>query len=140
MPFLVSQVCTDLCTIWHWALSEKLNLSLQERRTMSAVLVLSETLQPREAKELVTIVLKDLQFESVIVHQESLAALFGNNMTSACIVSLGAQVCSVACIEVRERGRSLFLRFRFFSRNHCANCFLPSSFSVLLDWFGSGSL
>jgi actin-related protein 8 len=81
---------------------------------MSAVLVLSETLQPREAKELVTIVLKDLQFESVILHQESLAALFGNNMTSACIVSLGAQVCSVACIEVRERGGSLFSPFRFF--------------------------
>jgi actin-related protein 8 len=32
--------------------------------------------------------------------QEGLAAVFGNGLSTACIVNMGAQVTSVVCIEV----------------------------------------
>ncbi|KAI6678056.1 hypothetical protein NL676_038852 [Syzygium grande] len=50
-------------------------------------------------KEVLSIVLRDLQFSSAVVHQESLAAAFGNGLSTACIVNVGAQVTSVICNE-----------------------------------------
>ena len=35
------------------------------------------------------------------VEQEGLAAVFGNGLSTACVVNIGAQVTSVICIEVR---------------------------------------
>lgn len=32
--------------------------------------------------------------------QEGLAAVFGNGLSTACVINLGAQVTSVICIEV----------------------------------------
>lgn len=34
------------------------------------------------------------------VMQEGLAAVFGNGLSTACVVNIGAQVTSVICIEV----------------------------------------
>ena len=34
--------------------------------------------------------------------QEGLAAVFGNGLSTACVVNIGAQVTSVICVEVTE--------------------------------------
>lgn len=34
--------------------------------------------------------------------QEGLAAVFGNGLSTACVVNIGAQVTSLICIEVSE--------------------------------------
>ncbi|XP_047265080.1 actin-related protein 9 isoform X8 [Capsicum annuum] len=52
-----------------------------------------------EIKEMLSIVLHDLRFGSAVVHQEGLAAAFGNGLSTACIVNMGAQVTSVICVE-----------------------------------------
>lgn len=36
--------------------------------------------------------------------QEGLAAVFGNGLSTACVVNIGAQVTSLICIEVNEIG------------------------------------
>lgn len=36
------------------------------------------------------------------LNQEGLAAAFGNGLSTACIVNMGAQVTSVICVEVRK--------------------------------------
>lgn len=95
----LQQVLEDLYAIWEWILTEKLHILPEDRDLFSAVLVVPETLDNREIKEMLSIVLRDLRFSSAVVHQEGLAAAFGNGLSTACVVNIGAQVTSVICIE-----------------------------------------
>ena len=65
----------------------------------SAVLVVFETFDNHEMKEMLSVVLWDLQFNSAVIHQESLSATFGNGVSTSCVVNIGTQVASVLCIE-----------------------------------------
>ncbi|CAI9118234.1 OLC1v1019773C1 [Oldenlandia corymbosa var. corymbosa] len=99
LHYPAQQVLEDLHVIWDWVLTEKLHIQQNERAMFSCVLVLPETFDNREIKELLSVVLRDLRFGSAVVHQEGLAAAFGNGLSTACIVNLGAQVTSVICVE-----------------------------------------
>ncbi|KAL3626400.1 Actin-like protein arp9 [Castilleja foliolosa] len=99
MHYPMQQVIEDIHAIWDWILIDKLNIPHNERHLYSAVLVVPETFDNREIKELLSIVLRDLGFGIAVVHQEGLAAVFGNGLSTACIVNIGAQVTSVICIE-----------------------------------------
>lgn len=93
------QVLEDLRAIWEWILTEKLQIPLGKRIRYSVILVVPETFDNREIKELLSIVLGDLCFGSAVVHQEALATVFGNGLSTACVVNTGAQVTSVICVE-----------------------------------------
>ncbi|EEF33078.1 conserved hypothetical protein [Ricinus communis] len=95
----MQQVLEDLHAIWDWILIEKLHIPQSERNMYAAILVLPETFDNREIKEMISIVLRDLRFSSAVVHQEGLAAVFGNGLSTACVINIGAQVTSVICIE-----------------------------------------
>ncbi|XP_020580420.1 actin-related protein 9 isoform X2 [Phalaenopsis equestris] len=95
----LQQVITDLCVIWNWILVDKLHILPVDRSLYSAVLVLPESFDNREIKEMLSIVLRDLGFGTAVVHQEGLATAFGNGLSTACVVNIGAQVTSVICIE-----------------------------------------
>ncbi|KAG5554432.1 hypothetical protein RHGRI_012083 [Rhododendron griersonianum] len=95
----MQQVFEDLQAIWDWILIEKLHIPHSERNMFSVVLVVPETFDSREIKEMLSIILRDLHFSSAVVHQEGLAAVFGNGLSTACAVNIGAQVTSVICIE-----------------------------------------
>ncbi|XP_022875064.1 actin-related protein 9 [Olea europaea var. sylvestris] len=97
--YSMQQVLEDLHVIWDWILIEKLHIPHSERNKYSAVLVVPETFDSREIKEVLSIVLRDLCFSTAVVHQEGLAAVFGNGLSTACVVNIGAQVTSVICIE-----------------------------------------
>ncbi|KAF8388212.1 hypothetical protein HHK36_026878 [Tetracentron sinense] len=97
--YSLQQVLEDLYSIWDWILIEKLHIPPCERNMYSAILVVPETFDNREIKEMLSIILRDLRFSSAVVHQEGLAAAFGNGLSTACVVNMGAQVTSVICIE-----------------------------------------
>ncbi|XP_010481855.1 PREDICTED: actin-related protein 9-like isoform X2 [Camelina sativa] len=97
--YSAQQVCEDLTAILDWVLLEKLHISNSERFSFHAVLVVPETFDSREIKEMLTIVLGGLRFNSAVVHQEGLSAVFGNGLSTACIVNIGAQTSTVVCIE-----------------------------------------
>ncbi|KAF3456836.1 hypothetical protein FNV43_RR01490 [Rhamnella rubrinervis] len=97
--YSMQQVFEDLHAIWDWILTDKLHIPLSERNMYSAILVVPETFDNREIKELLSIILRDLHFSSAVVHQEGLAAVFGNGLSTACVVNIGGQVTSVICIE-----------------------------------------
>ncbi|KAJ0234730.1 Actin-related protein 9 [Hirschfeldia incana] len=97
--YSAQQVCEDLIAIWDWVLLDKLEIAHSERSKYSAVLVVPATFDSREIKELLTIVLRDLCFSSAVVHQEGLSTIFGNGLSTACIVNMGAQTSTVVCIE-----------------------------------------
>ncbi|KVH91324.1 Actin-related protein [Cynara cardunculus var. scolymus] len=98
--YSTQQVLEDLQAIWDWILVEKLHIPHSERNMYSALIVVPETFDNREIKEILSIVLRDLRFSSAVVHQEGLAAVFGNGLSTACVVNIGAQVTSVICVEV----------------------------------------
>ncbi|XP_076945698.1 actin-related protein 9-like isoform X1 [Bidens hawaiensis] len=95
----MQQVLEDIQAIWDWILIDKLHIPYSERNMYSALIVVPETFDNREIKEILSIVLRDLRFSSAVVHQEGLAAVFGNGLPTACIVNIGAQVTSVICVE-----------------------------------------
>ncbi|CAH2046596.1 unnamed protein product, partial [Thlaspi arvense] len=97
--YSAQQVSEDIIAIWDWVLLEKLQIVHSERNKYSAVLVVPGTFDSREIKEMLTIVLRDLRFSSAVVHQEGLSAIFGNGLSTACIVNMGAQTSTVVCIE-----------------------------------------
>lgn len=97
--YSMQQVLEDLEAIWDWILVEKLHIPQSERNMYSALIVVPETFDNREIKEVLSIVLRDLRFSSAVVHQEGLAAVFGNGLSTACVVNIGAQVTSVICVE-----------------------------------------
>ncbi|KQJ81449.1 actin-related protein 9 isoform X2 [Brachypodium distachyon] len=97
--YSLNQVLEDLRTIWNWMLTEKLHINPKDRNLYSVVLVLGETFDSREIKEMLSIVLCDLGFSTAVVHQEALAAAFGNGLSTACVVNIGAQVTQVVCVE-----------------------------------------
>ncbi|KAL6839778.1 hypothetical protein ACP4OV_030466 [Aristida adscensionis] len=67
--YSLHQVLEDLRTIWNWMLTEKLHINPKDRRLYSAMLVLGETFDSREIKEMLSIVLCDLGFSTAVVHQ-----------------------------------------------------------------------
>ncbi|CAL5189475.1 unnamed protein product [Lathyrus oleraceus] len=95
----MQQVLEDLRAIWDWILIEKLHIPRNERNMYSAILVMPETFDNREIKEILSVVLQELCFGSAVVHQEGLATVFGNGLSTACVVNIGAQVTSLICIE-----------------------------------------
>ncbi|KAL1191303.1 Actin-related protein 9 [Cardamine amara subsp. amara] len=97
--YSAQQVIEDLIAILDWVLLEKLHIVHSERAKFSAVLIVPETFDSREIKEMLTIVLRDLRFSTAVVHQEGLATTFGNGLSTACVVNVGAQSSTVVCIE-----------------------------------------
>lgn len=95
----MQQVLEDIQAIWDWILIEKLHIPRSERHMFSAILVVPESFDNREIKEMLTLIFRDLHFTSAVVHQEGIAAVFGSGLSTACVVNLGAQVTSVICIE-----------------------------------------
>ncbi|KAJ8763322.1 hypothetical protein K2173_001460 [Erythroxylum novogranatense] len=82
--YTAQQVLEDLHAIWDWILTEKLHISQSQRNMFSAILVLPETFDDRAS-----------------VHDctGSSCCSFGNGLSTACVVNIGAQVSSVICIE-----------------------------------------
>ncbi|XP_019428861.1 PREDICTED: actin-related protein 9 isoform X1 [Lupinus angustifolius] len=97
--YSMQQVLEDLRAIWDWILIDKLHIPRNERNMYSAILVMPESFDNREIKEMLSLVLQELCFGSAVVHQEGLAAIFGNGLSTACVVNIGAQVTSMICIE-----------------------------------------
>ncbi|CAI5459127.1 unnamed protein product [Closterium sp. Yama58-4] len=71
----------------------------QWQQQVSAVVVVPESMDGREVKELVGVALTHLRLASVVVHQQAVAAAFGSAAPSACVVDVGAHTVSVACVE-----------------------------------------
>ncbi|KAJ7979905.1 actin-related protein 9 [Quillaja saponaria] len=99
LHYPMQQVLEDLNAIWDWVLIEKLHIPHSERNMYSAILVVPETFDNREIKEMLSITLRELRFGSAVVHQEGLAAVFGNGLSTSCVVNMGAQVTSIICVE-----------------------------------------
>ncbi|XP_023166833.2 actin-related protein 8 [Drosophila hydei] len=85
--------------IWSHALEQCLGISLRELCTHSAVLVVNDVYVRRHLREAMTLLLQRMGFQRCFLVQDSVAATYGAGIGYGCVVDIGAQKTSIACIE-----------------------------------------
>ena len=84
--------------IWRWALCDQLQMTPAEVQASSCVLVAPLSLCRRSLHELASVACR-LGFHSLVIHTEPHAVACACGVTTACVVSVGAQVCHIACVD-----------------------------------------
>lgn len=64
-----------------------------------AVLVIPDIFNRTHSKELSSLLLNRMGFESCFLVQDHVAAMFGSGVGSACIVDVGAEKTSISCVD-----------------------------------------
>ncbi|KAI9270798.1 hypothetical protein BDA99DRAFT_433986 [Phascolomyces articulosus] len=95
----IEQVLGDLQTIWTEAIRSELDIEETTFEDYNVVLVIPDMFNRRYTCELLTMLLRYMNFRGALVQQESTCATFGAGVSSACVVDIGSQKTSVACIE-----------------------------------------
>ncbi|XP_030382296.1 actin-related protein 8 [Scaptodrosophila lebanonensis] len=90
---------THLERIWSYALEQRLKIPLSELGTHSAVLVVNDVYIRRHLREAMTLLLQRLGFQRCFLVQDSVASTYGAGIGHGCVVDIGAQKTSIACIE-----------------------------------------
>ncbi|EDW05928.1 actin-related protein 8 [Drosophila mojavensis] len=85
--------------IWSYALEQCLGISLRDLCTHSAVLVVNDVYVRRHLREAMTLLLQRMGFQRCFLVQDSVAATYGAGIGYGCVVDIGAQKTSIACIE-----------------------------------------
>ena len=65
----------------------------------SVVLIIPDAFYKDQIKALVDIILRNLGFRSIFLQQESVSAIFGTGVPSACVVDIGATHVNVVCVD-----------------------------------------
>lgn len=90
----------DFDSIIEMALRKEVGLkSSAEWEQYSCVFVIPDLYDKRYVEQVLDMCLRSFGFKQVAFVQESLAATYGAGYTNACIVDIGAQKTSIACVE-----------------------------------------
>lgn len=90
----------DFETLLDQAIRQELGLNRNSAwRHYSCVFVIPDLYDKRYVKQALRSCMKWFEFSKVCFIQESMAATFGAGYTQACVVDVGAQKTSVACVE-----------------------------------------
>lgn len=89
----------DLTLILTESLRTELDIRPINFKEYSVVLIVPDHGQRVYVQELTNILLRVMGFKDIAIHQESHCAIFSAGMSSACVVDIGAQETSVACVE-----------------------------------------
>ncbi|KAK7483653.1 hypothetical protein BaRGS_00025086 [Batillaria attramentaria] len=95
----LTAVLADLESIWSSAIYSQLQIPTKDLKHYRAVLLIPDIYTHKHVKAMVDLLLNNLGFEAVIVHQESVCATYGAGVTCACVVDIGDQKTSVCCVE-----------------------------------------
>ncbi|XP_071960310.1 actin-related protein 8-like [Antedon mediterranea] len=95
----ITAVLQDMETIWSKVIETKLDIPVKDLKSYKVILLIPDIYHRPHVKELMNLLLIRLGFGSAIVHQESVCALYGSGIPSACVVDVGDQKTSVSCVE-----------------------------------------
>ncbi|GBB85001.1 hypothetical protein RclHR1_11590005 [Rhizophagus clarus] len=95
----IKAIVGDLETIWTESIREKLGISRKNFRNYSVILVIPDVYNRLYVLEIITMLLRYMEFRRVFIAQESVCVSFGAGMSVACIVDIGAQTSTVTCVE-----------------------------------------
>ncbi|ORX68757.1 actin-like ATPase domain-containing protein [Linderina pennispora] len=95
----IEEVLGDIETIWSHVLDTELGLKRRDLSNYGAVLVIPDLFSRIEVAALSDMLLRNMGFRSLILQQSSTLVTFGAGFSSACVVDIGAQKTSIACVE-----------------------------------------
>lgn len=93
------QLIGDLGCIISDAVQQELKISPKSFSDYGIALVVPDLYDKSYIETVITLLFKDLSFGSVIILQESVSATYGAGISSACVVDIGAQKTTIACVE-----------------------------------------
>lgn len=92
-------VISDLERILEYTIIRILRIPREMFNQFSVVLIIPDAFYRDQVKTMVDILLRTLGFKSVFLHQESVSAIFGAGVPSACVVDIGASHINVICVD-----------------------------------------
>ena len=92
-------VVNDLERILEYSATRILKIPRDMFSQFSVVLLVPDAFFKEQVKTTVNILLKFLGFRSIFLIQESISAIFGAGVPSACVVDIGAAHMNVVCVE-----------------------------------------
>lgn len=109
----LTAVLADLETIWSNVIQKHLEIPLKDLKYYRCILLVPDIYNRQHIKEVVNMLLLNMGFSAIIVHQESVCATFGSGLSSACVVDVGDQKTSLCCVEdgVSHRNSRLCLGY-----------------------------
>ncbi|KAL6119946.1 actr8 [Pungitius sinensis] len=109
----LTAVLADLETIWSHVIQKQLEIPLKDLKYYRCILLVPDICNRQHIKEVVNMLLLNMGFSAIIVHQESVCATFGSGLSSACVVDVGDQKSSLCCVEdgVSHRNSRLCLAY-----------------------------
>ncbi|XP_056128802.1 actin-related protein 8 [Lampris incognitus] len=109
----LTAVLADLEVIWSHVIQKHLEIPLKDLKYYRCILLVPDIYNRQHIKELVNVLLLNMGFSAIIVHQESVCATFGSGLSSACVVDVGDQKSSICCVEdgVSHRNSRLCLAY-----------------------------
>uniref|UniRef100_A0A8C4ITA7 Actin-related protein 8 n=1 Tax=Dicentrarchus labrax TaxID=13489 RepID=A0A8C4ITA7_DICLA len=109
----LTAVLADLETIWSHVIQKQLDIPLKDLKYYRCILLVPDIYNRQHIKEVVNMLLLNMGFSAIIVHQESVCATFGSGLSSACVVDVGDQKTSLCCVEdgVSHRNSRLCLAY-----------------------------
>ncbi|KAI0225017.1 actin-like protein arp8 [Massospora cicadina] len=93
------EVRGDLEDLWSSLIQENVGVPIDAFEGFTIGLVIPDQFCPVYVSQAIDIFLNSLGFHSIFLIQESVSATFGAGISSACVVNVGAQTTSVACVE-----------------------------------------
>ncbi|KAL7063630.1 hypothetical protein AAHC03_0911 [Spirometra sp. Aus1] len=94
-----TSVVQDLEDMWSYALENFLGIPPKTFQLFSVILVIEDIFVRREVRQMVGMLLTNLKFARVVVQQASACATYGVGLPTACVVDIGSQKTSVACVD-----------------------------------------
>ncbi|XP_068109767.1 actin-related protein 8 [Hyperolius riggenbachi] len=109
----LTAVLSDLETIWSHVIQKFLEIKLKDLKYYRCILLIPDMYNRQHVKEMVNMVLVNMGFSGIIVLQESVCAVYGSGLSSACVVDIGDQKTSVCCVEdgISQRNTRLCLAY-----------------------------
>ncbi|XP_076132578.1 actin-related protein 8 [Alosa pseudoharengus] len=109
----LTAVLADLEAIWSHAIQKLLEIPLKDLKYHRCILLVPDIYNRQHVKEMVNMLLNNIGFSAIVVHQESVCATYGSGLSSACVVDVGDQKTSLCCVEdgVSHRSSRLCLAY-----------------------------
>ncbi|CAD5115283.1 DgyrCDS4276 [Dimorphilus gyrociliatus] len=95
----ITGVQSDLTDIWKWVLENPMKLTPEERRKSRVVVVVPDIFERIYISTIVGILLDQLEFTEVFLHQEAVCSALGVGVISACVIDMGDQKTSITCVD-----------------------------------------
>ncbi|XP_028850073.1 actin-related protein 8 [Denticeps clupeoides] len=109
----LTSVIADLEAIWCHTIQKLLEIPLKDLKYYRCILLIPDIYNRQHVKEMVNMLLINIGFSAIVVHQESVCATYGSGLSCACVVDVGDQKTSVSCVEDGVSHRSSRLRLAY---------------------------